>query len=189
MSDSPIVCRHGNRKNCEDCLLYMLEDIRVMLKNPDVALLVANGTYVGLNRQIDFAIKNLNAHHADVEEDVPPPHFSEVFAPERGPPSPATQFRPETVFGSAWAPRPPPLDTPKKKQIANDDYNLEKVSPNSPGSHGGYPKVRSKWTASDVEVLKAAFKAYPRQWESMRRNFPQLQKYTGMQLKDKYKTL
>jgi hypothetical protein len=91
-------------------------------------------------------------------------------------PSPK-RFQPTVVAASGFGNRP---------------SSLPRAEPQSrSGVPGLYGKTlltkRMKWSNEEVEQLRIASEQYPYQWEEMRRNFPMLHKFTGVQLKDKFR--
>ena len=53
---------------------------------------------------------------------------------------------------------------------------------------GGRPRrPRMTWSAEEVACLQVAFSVLGSSWESMRRQYPLLSRFTGEQLKDKYR--
>jgi hypothetical protein len=47
--------------------------------------------------------------------------------------------------------------------------------------------ARAVWTEEETRLLGVAYLAYPGEWERMRRNYEPLRRFSGMQLKDKYR--
>lgn len=96
------------------------------------------------------------------------------------------RFHPSVVRGSAFGSSAGAVVPSSRPEAQNN----RPVTP--PGMYTlnlGPIKPRASWTAEQVEDLTAGYSRYGSSWERIRKVYPRLQQYTGMQLKDKYRAI
>jgi len=206
-SESPERCSHGTRDGCADCLIDELKELMQVLDEPDCREVLEDNIFTSLKcfgrKTLGDLEKMLSTIPTGVPDlDLPVPRRvrdASVMSQETAVPATATHGD-----GSAYdsvdeeppflSPREAP--SPSRTQIhptvvRGSAFGAARQSIESNLSYAEFfaSKPRAAWTKEQTDELIEAQGRYRNQWESIRRHYPNLRQYTGLQLKDKWRHL
>jgi hypothetical protein len=90
------------------------------------------------------------------------------------------RFLPTIVASSGFGSPRRSAHIPATIEPAQEGVSISQITKNL------LPK-RRKWSKQQTDDLRLACDKYPNQWETMRRVFPSLSEFSGVQLKDKHR--
>ena len=176
MSSGRIECRHGIVGGCYDCLLVFLHEAIRVLNDSDAAhLSMKPGLAAQLKRFMKHGVEEIGRIHISEGQFIEDDEYEDAIEEPA-----AKRLHPTVVAGSGFGSR--------NSAIPSVAPLITEGSSNSINSiiQPFLPK-RLKWTDIQKEILKNAYDKYPNQWEVIRTNFPELNEFTGVQIKDKYR--
>lgn len=172
-------CRHGCIGGCYDCLLICLhEGIRV-LNDTDAANLPLKKELMNqLKRFMKHAVDEIGRIHISEGHFLEAEEEEDDFEDAVEEPAPK-RFLPTIVASSGFG-------SPRRTAHIPVTIEPQEGVSISQITKSMLPK-RRKWSKQQTEDLRLACDKYPNQWETMRRVFPSLSEFSGVQLKDKHR--
>ena len=197
MSSSQLECRHGNTRGCPECLINSLREYQQVLSDPDISNVLDVKTLTSFKLFTRKAIArteqeiNLESQLRGTDEwsiDEEPQYFSPKNDPA---PAQPARFQPTIVSGSAFGSNVPPTRVRSPTRSTSVARPEQSVSPARGADRlpGILQKPRASWVPDEVEDLRRAVAVYGTSWESIRKKYQSLKKYSGVQLKDKWRVI
>lgn len=174
LSVDTTTCRHGESGDCVDCCMGSLDRLLRQLRDEDAVHVVPPEMFNRL-RSVVVALRARLMYFQDndgfIADDT-----SEFYSP-RAEPS-AKRFQPVIVPVPAFTSRPSVSATAPTQATQSEQPAAVQL-----------PSFTSRrtWNPDQVDALKRAYARLGNQWEQMRKDYPELRSFTGMQIKDKYR--
>ena len=159
----------------EEGMLHTQDDVAFFSPRNDPS---AERERLQLPRVVAASAFGAAAPHRPLTQRVPSPPRNAL------PVSPLSDRMSISPGGARMSTSPAPRNpSPRRTTIPVEE--VERVA--SMASRLSGPRVARLWSEAQLQDLKDGYDRFGAQWETIRKNYPALEKFSGMQLKDKHR--